>query len=74
MPGKRGWFVVWLDTIEVNMQQIDPRILVQTQRELADLIGQEYSQQFAAAAKAELKVKRNDSEIARLKRDLTGAR
>jgi peptidyl-prolyl cis-trans isomerase D len=74
MPGKKGWFVVWLDTIQVDMRQVDPRILVQTQRELADLIGQEYSQQFAAAAKAELKVKRNDSEIARLKRDLTGAR
>ena len=42
-------------------------------RELARAVGEEYVQQFAAAIKADIGVKKNDSAIAALKRSLTGA-
>ncbi len=72
MPEKRGWFVVWLDRIEPGNAAAEPALVIATQRELADMVGQEYSQQFASAVKAKLKVKRNDAAITSLKRSLSG--
>lgn len=72
MPEKRGWFVVWLDRIEPGNATVEPTLVIATQRELANMVGQEYSQQFASAVKSVLKVKRNDAAIAALKRSLSG--
>jgi peptidyl-prolyl cis-trans isomerase D len=72
MPGKRGWYVVWLDNIEAGDAGKDPELLARTSAELKDLLGREYAQQFAAAAKKSVKVERNDANIAAMKRGLTG--
>ncbi len=73
MPGKAGWFVVWLDRIEEGDARTNIALLQQTQRELADMIGQEYSEQFATAVKAQIGVARNKDAIAALKRQLGGS-
>ncbi len=73
MPGKRGWYVVWLDSIEPGDAVKDVPLLTQTSGELRDLLGREYTLQFAAAAKKSVKVKRYDDNLATMKRTMTGS-
>jgi peptidyl-prolyl cis-trans isomerase D len=73
MPGKRGWYVVWLDTIEPGDAGKDVALLTQTSGELRDLLGREYTLQFAAAAKKAVTVKRNDANFEAMKRSLSGS-
>lgn len=70
MPGKQGWFVVWLASIEEGDARKVPELLVQTQREMANMVGQEYVQQFTNAAKADVGSKRKKDAIAAFKRSL----
>lgn len=70
---KQGWYVVWLDKIERGNIATEPNLIQVTQAELSRALGDEYAQQFAAAIKADVGVKKNDSAIAALKRSLTGA-
>ena len=71
--GKQGWYVIWLDKIIPGNVNSEPGLIQATQAELARAVGEEYVQQFAAAIKAAIGVKKNDSAIAALKRSLTGA-
>lgn len=70
---KQGWYVIWLDKIIPGNVNSEPGLIQATQAELARAVGEEYVQQFAAAIKADIGVKKNDSAIAALKRSLTGA-
>lgn len=70
---KKGWYVVWLDKIEPGNIATAPGLIQATQSELARTVGDEYVQQFAAAIRADVGIKRNTSAIAALKRSLTGA-
>ncbi|MEQ1549280.1 MAG: SurA N-terminal domain-containing protein [Chakrabartia sp.] len=72
MPDNQGWFVIWLDSIQAG-QTSDPQLIATTQRELADLVAREYTEQFTAAVQSELKVKRNAAAAAQLKASLLGA-
>ncbi len=74
VDGKQGWFVVYLDKIERGDAANTPGLVQATQQQLAGAIGDEYVQQFAAAIRAEVGVKKDDAAIAKLKRNLTGAR
>ena len=70
---KKGWYVIWLDKIEPGNIASEPNLVKVTQGELSRSLGDEYAQQFAAAIKVDVGVKKNDSTIAALKRSLTGA-
>lgn len=70
---KKGWYVIWLDKIEPGNIASEPNLVNVTQGELSRSLGDEYAQQFAAAIKVDVGVKKNDSTIAALKRSLTGA-
>ena len=70
---KQGWYVIWLDKITPGNVASEPGLIQATQTEIARSVGEEYVQQFAAAIKADLGVKKNDSAIAALKHSLTGA-
>ena len=70
---KQGWFVIWLDKITPGDITSEPGLIQATQAEIARSVGDEYVQQFAAAIKADLGVKKNESAISALKRSLTGA-
>jgi peptidyl-prolyl cis-trans isomerase D len=70
---KQGWYVIWLDKITPGNLATEPGLIQATQTEIARSVGEEYVQQFAAAIKADLGVKKNGSAISALKRSLTGA-
>ncbi len=70
---KQGWYVIWLDKITPGSLATEPGLIQATQTEIGRSVGEEYVQQFAAAIKADIGVKKNDSAIAALKRSLTGA-
>lgn len=70
---KKGWYVIWLDRIEPGNIAAEPNLVSVTMGELSRSLGEEYAQQFAAAVKLDVGVKKNDSAITALKRSLTGA-
>jgi peptidyl-prolyl cis-trans isomerase D len=72
IPGNQGWFVVWLDKIEANTTNVDPRLVGATRQELSGMIGKEYADQFTTAIRQEMNVKRNADAISSLKKSLTG--
>ncbi len=72
-PENKGWTIVWLDRIQPGNIAAEANLVQATQGELSRTMGDEYAQQFAAAIKADVGVKKNDSAIAALKRSLTGA-
>ena len=67
-----GWFVVRLDRIVPGDTAALPAIAAATQAELGRNLGEEYAQQFANAARAEVKVKRNAAALAKLDQQLRG--
>lgn len=72
VPGDRGWFVVSLkDIVPGRLAPNDPMVAA-AQRELGSLVGREYSHQLTRAIRAELGVKREDSAIAALRKQLAG--
>ncbi|WP_198519129.1 peptidylprolyl isomerase [Novosphingobium kunmingense] len=72
-PRSRGWFVVQLkDAIPGTVAADDPR-LGELARSIAQLQGNEFSEQLRAAMRADVGVKRNDAAINGLRGRLTGA-
>ncbi len=70
MPDNRGWFVVYLDSVERGDPAGVPGLLDRSREELSKLAGDEYLQQFVAAARAEVGTQRNETAIAALKKAL----
>ena len=74
LPGPNGaWFVVRLDRILPGETAMLPAIAAATRTELGQSLGDEYAQQFANAARAEVKVTHNAAAVAELTRQLRGA-
>ncbi len=72
-PGPSGgWFVVHLDRIVPGDPAAVPALVAATRGELARNLGEEYAQQFAAAARAEVTVKHNPGGEAKLEQQLRG--
>lgn len=71
-PQGGGYWIVWLDDIEEGNAKGNAALIGQTRGGLAQLIGNEYVEQFAAAARMAVKVKRNEAAIAALKAQLSG--
>ena len=71
-PGDRGWFVVGLrDIIPGQIAANDP-IVAAAQRELGSLAGREYREQLTRAIRNEMGIKREDTAIAALRKQLAG--
>ena len=67
-----GWFVARLDDISVPEIAADDPLIDSTRRELAQLYGDEYAEQFVRAAMAEMGAEKNQAAIDAVLRQLTG--
>jgi peptidyl-prolyl cis-trans isomerase D len=73
VQGPNGsWFVVKLDKIVPGDPQLLPMVENATRNELQRSLGDEYAQQFATAARGEVKVKRNPQALSALDQQLRG--
>ena len=59
----RGYFVVKVNKIVPGNALLSPALIGQMQKEMQQAAAQDYAQQFLAAIRAEMKVKRNDKAI-----------
>lgn len=71
-PSDNGWFVVRLDEIEPGNIEGDDQIVLATQRELSQLAGDEYIQQFVTAIQDEVGIERNETAVEAVRRQLSG--
>jgi peptidyl-prolyl cis-trans isomerase D len=67
------WFVVALDDIEAAEFAPDSPEVVNTALQLANVMGEEYVEQFVAAAQGSLDIERNVAGIDAVRAQLTGA-
>jgi peptidyl-prolyl cis-trans isomerase D len=67
----RGYFVVQLNRIERGDAKGQPELLTQVRTQLAEVVGQEYGQQFERAVEKELGVTRNANAVARVRQALS---
>ncbi len=65
-----SWFIVRLERITPGDPRLLPMVVGATRSELQRSLGDEYAQQFANAARDEVKVKRNPAAIAKLDQQL----
>jgi peptidyl-prolyl cis-trans isomerase D len=73
VQGPNGsWFLVKLDQITPGNAQLLPMVVNATRSELQRSLGDEYAQQFASAARNEVKVKRNPQALSALDQQLRG--
>ncbi|OQW48688.1 MAG: hypothetical protein A4S16_06025 [Proteobacteria bacterium SG_bin6] len=71
-PDGQGWLVVYLDKINRRDGSAPPQIVAARRGELGQTIGNEYLEQLVRAVRAQLKVKVNDAEVAKLRAELMG--
>ena len=69
--GNRGFFVVKVDKIVPGNALLQPALIGQMRNELQQATSQDYAQQFIAALRAEVKVRRNEKAIQEAKQRLT---
>jgi peptidyl-prolyl cis-trans isomerase D len=67
----RGFFVVKVTKITPGNALLQPGLVSRMQNELQDALSQDYAQEFVAAVRADMKVKRNEDAIQALKRRIT---
>ena len=67
-PGaKKGEYVVKVNKVVPGNAMLQPALIARMQTELQQSTADDYARQFLAAARADVKVKRNDSAIQALK-------
>lgn len=71
-PDDAGWYVVQLDEVEAGEVAADDPIQLATLRQLGQVTGAEYVEQFIKAAQGEVGVERNEPAIAAVAAQLTG--
>ncbi|HEX8573794.1 MAG TPA: SurA N-terminal domain-containing protein [Allosphingosinicella sp.] len=71
-PDGRGWFVVYLDRIVPGDARSEPGLVQAVRGQFAQIIGDEYAQQFTAAIRSGLEIKRNEDALAAVKAELLG--
>jgi peptidyl-prolyl cis-trans isomerase D len=70
-PQGAGYFVVKVNKVVPGSALLQPALITRMQTELRQPMEQEYAQQFVAAMRAEVKVKRNEAAIAALRTRLS---
>ncbi|KQU62400.1 peptidylprolyl isomerase [Sphingomonas sp. Leaf339] len=71
-PQGSGWIVVRLTGIQRGDASKNPAILAATRGQLGQMVGSEYIQQFARAARNQVGVKTNATALKRLRAELAG--
>ena len=71
-PGDRGWFVVRLDDLEPGHVTANDPLVASFQRELGQLTGREYAEQFRRALRKEVGVERNPAALRAVRDRLVG--
>lgn len=69
---RSGWYVVTLDSSTPGDARTQPQLIEATRTQFAPVLGQEYGQQLAAAARSAIGVDINAAAVARLKSELIG--
>lgn len=69
---RQGWYVVYLEGITPGDPRTDPPLVARMQGDFAQLIGREYAEQLAEAAKRTVGVERNDAAARALKQRMAG--
>ncbi len=69
---KKSFAVIWLDRLEAGNAAAHPDLIAATQGDMAQLLGDEYAQQFLLAMKADVGFQRNEANIIALKKSLRG--
>jgi peptidyl-prolyl cis-trans isomerase D len=73
-PQNRGWLIVYVDTIVPGDAAKGPEEVEKARGELTAGLGDEYAQQLVGAIRASLKIRRNETALAKLKGELAGNR
>ena len=73
-PNQTGYYVIYLDQIERAGSVNNPQLMQAMRGDLSKLVGREFVQQFVAATRKEVGVKKNDALIATTRKDLVGER
>lgn len=73
-PNQTGYYVIYLDQVERAGAVNNPQLLQAMRGDLSKLVGREFVQQFVAAARKDVGVKKNDALIAQTRKDLVGER
>jgi peptidyl-prolyl cis-trans isomerase D len=71
-PDRTGWFIVTVTGIQSGNAQGNADAINATRAGLASVVGNEYAEQFAAAARGSLGVTRNEQAVQRVRNTLTG--
>jgi peptidyl-prolyl cis-trans isomerase D len=71
-PNGRGWFIVYLDKIVPGDASREPGLTEAVKSQFAQVLGDEYAQQFTAAIRARAKIKRDEDALKKLKAQLMG--
>jgi peptidyl-prolyl cis-trans isomerase D len=71
-PNGSGWFVVYLERTVPGDASKEPGLTQAVKSQFAQVVGDEYAQQFNAAMRGRADYKRNEEALAKLKRELSG--
>ncbi|MFN2260091.1 MAG: peptidylprolyl isomerase, partial [Parasphingopyxis sp.] len=72
LPADQGWFVVVLENIETDTDQMTTEILAASQRQFGQVLSNEYAEQFLNAVMADYPVERDEEAMQALADRLTG--
>jgi peptidyl-prolyl cis-trans isomerase D len=71
-PQGQGWTIVYLDKVVRGDAGKEAGLLQAVRGQFAQIIGEEYAQQFMGAIRSGLKVKRNEDALKKLREELLG--
>ena len=71
-PGGSGWFVVYLDKVVPGDARSQPQLVAATRSQFAEVLGNEYAQQFTRSIRRSMNIEKDEKAIAALKRRLMG--
>jgi peptidyl-prolyl cis-trans isomerase D len=71
-PNGQGWFVVHLNSVTPGDASNVPQLVAATAGQFREVVGGEYAEQFTRAIQAQMKVKRDEDALAKLKQSLQG--
>lgn len=72
LPAGQGWFVVVLDEIEIDRDQVTPQVLAASRRQFGQVVANEYAEQFVDAIMEDYPLERDEEAIQALADRLTG--
>jgi peptidyl-prolyl cis-trans isomerase D len=70
----RGWLIVTLDTVVPGDSNKEPGLIQAVRSQFTSVVGDEYAQQLVGAIRAQVKIRRNQGALAKLKGELAGNR